>query len=108
MDLGLYGDVGRIRKRYRPQIAVGAVMLTLTFVTLFVPIVYYITEQNVYERRLLSYFYYFVILYYCFSAVYVTRRYEKEFGVRTFMKEMDDNMYRMKAEHHKHAESSPV
>ena len=84
VDLGLYGDLGRIRKRYRPQIAVGAVMLTLTFVNLFVPIVYYISEQDVYKRRPLSYVYYFVILYYCLSAMRLTRRYEKEFGARTF------------------------
>lgn len=46
VDLGLYGDLGRIRKRYRPQIAVGAVMLTLTFLNFLVPIVYYISAQS--------------------------------------------------------------
>ena len=55
VDLGLYGNPGRIRKHYRPQIAVGAVMLALTVLNFFVPICYYITEQNVYERRPMLY-----------------------------------------------------
>ena len=36
-DLGLYGDMKRIWKEYKPQIAVGA-MLTATLVNLFYPV----------------------------------------------------------------------
>lgn len=84
VDLGLYGDTGRIWKRYKPQIILGAVMLGLTLLNLFVPICYYITEQNVYERRPVSYVYYLVIMYYCISSIVLTKRYERENGAHAF------------------------
>lgn len=84
VDLGLYGNPGRIRKHYRPQIAVGAVMLALTVANFFVPICYYITEQNVYERRPMLYVYYLVIVYYCVSSIVLTKRYERENGAHAF------------------------
>ena len=84
VDLGLYGELRRIWKRYKPQIVIGAVVLSLTLVNLFVPICFYITEQNVYERRPVSYAYYFVILYYLVSSIVLTRRYERENGAHAF------------------------
>ena len=84
VDLGLYDDVSRIWKHYKPQITVGLVMLGVNILNFFVPVSYYITEQNVYERRPMSYVYYAVILYYCVSAVFLTRRYERENGARAF------------------------
>ena len=84
VDLGLYGDLSRIRKKYKPQITVCIVMLAATILNLFVPISYVITEQNTYVRRPFSYVYYFVILYYCISAIFLTRRYEKGNGAKTF------------------------
>lgn len=83
-DLGLYGDMKRIWKEYKPQIAVGAVLLTATLVNLFYPFVYHISEDNVYTRRPFGYVYYAVILYYLITAIVVTKRYEKEHGARTF------------------------
>lgn len=84
VDLGLYHDPSRIRKHYKPQIFTLIAMLLLTCVNFFVPIVYYITEDNVYERRPLSYVYYFAILFFLITAVIMTRRYEKKFGARPF------------------------
>ncbi len=84
VDLGLYGNVSRIWKKYRVQIVVGIVMLAANIVNYFVPVTYYISPENVYERRPLSYFYYLVILYYCVSAIILTRRYEKQNGAKTF------------------------
>ena len=84
IDLGLYGDMSRIGKKYKPQIVIGAVMLAATLVNLFYPLVYYIDENNVYSRRPLGYVYYAVILYYLITAIAVTKRYEKEHGARTF------------------------
>lgn len=86
IDLGLYGDTSRIWKRYKPQMAVAAIMIILNIVNFFVPIVYWVSEQNVYERRPLSYVYFAVILYYCVSAIVVSRRYEKENGASTFFR----------------------
>ncbi len=84
VDIGLYGDQNRTKKKYRPQIIVGTAMFCLTILNFFVPVVYYISEQNVYERRPLSYVYYIVILYFCITAMFVTRKYEKENGSMTF------------------------
>ena len=64
--------------------AICVVVLLLTLLSLFVPIVYSIDERNVYARRPVGYVYYFAILYYCFSAWRVTKRYEKENGAMAF------------------------
>lgn len=84
VDLGLYGDAGRIWNNYKPQIIIGAIMLGITLLNFFFPICYYITQQNVYERRPVSYAYYIVILYYCVSSIVLTKRYEKENGAHAF------------------------
>ena len=84
IDLGLYGDPSRIWKKYKAQIVAGAVMFILNIVNFFVPISYYITPENVYERRPLSYVYYFVILFYVITAMVITHKYEKEHGTRSF------------------------
>lgn len=85
VDFGFGGSLARIRRKYKPQIAVGIIMLTANVVNFFYPIVYYITEQNVYERRPFSYVYYGVILFYCISALIMTRRYEKISGAKSFI-----------------------
>ena len=84
VDLGLYDDPRRIWKNYKPQIIIGAIMIALNVVNFFVPITYNITEQNVYERRPLCYLYYVVILYYLATALFLTRRYERDYGTRAF------------------------
>lgn len=84
VDLGLYGDRGRILSCYKPQLIIGIVMFAVNLVNFFIPISYYITPENVYERRPVSYVYYFVILYYCITAIVLTRRYETQFGAKAF------------------------
>lgn len=84
VDLTLYDDSERIWKYYKPQIFIGLIMFSLNIVNYFIPITYYISAQNVYERRPVSYLYYVVILYYCISAMLVTRRYEKDNGAKAF------------------------
>lgn len=84
VELGLYGDTGRIWRCYKPQIIIGVFMFVVNLVNFFIPISYYITPENVYERRPISYVYYFIILYYCITAIVLTRRYEREYGARTF------------------------
>ncbi len=86
VDLGLYGDLSRIPRKYRPQIAVGCVFLAANIVNLFVPLSYRISEENVYERMPFGYAYYLVILYYCLTGLAVNRRYEKANGARTFLR----------------------
>ena len=57
VDLGLYGKIDRIKRRYKKEIAIGMFMFAMNIVNFFIPISYYITEQNVYERRPFSYVY---------------------------------------------------
>ena len=84
VDLGLYGDTRRIWQHYKPQIVIGLFMYAVNVLNFFVPVNYRITAQNVYVRLPFSYAYYFVILYYSFSGLMLTRRYERENGTRTF------------------------
>ena len=86
VDLGLYGNPKRITKLYKPQIVIGVIFIALNVVNYFVPITYYISEQNVYERRPLSYAYYFIIMYYLITAYAQMRRYEKENGTKAFFR----------------------
>lgn len=85
VDLSLYGDPERIWKHYKPQIFIGIVMFLANVVNFFVPISYVITDQNVYERRPFSYVYYFVILFYCLTAMWLTYRYKRETGAKPFL-----------------------
>ena len=84
VDVGLYGDRDRIWKHYKPQIFIVAFMLLMTLINLIWPVVYYISDANVYERRPFGYVYYAVILYLLISAIVVTHRYVKEYGARPF------------------------
>lgn len=85
VDFCLYGDFSRIIKKYKKEVGIAVFMFTMNIINFFMPISFYITGQNVYERRPLSYFYYVIIFYYCFVAMLVTRRYEKENGSRGFL-----------------------
>ncbi len=84
VDLGLYDDTSRIWKHYKPQIIIGLVMFGANILNFFVPVCYVISPENVYARLPFSYFYYAVILYYCITAVFLTRRYERENGAKAF------------------------
>jgi len=85
VDIGLYGDTSRIWKNYKPQILTCVFMFVMTLVNFFIPISYYISEANVYERRPFSYVYYIVILYLIVTAIYVTIQYQKETGAKPFL-----------------------
>ncbi len=84
VDLGLYDDINRIWKCYKPQIIITCIMLSITLLSLFVPIAYHISENNVYERRPFGYVYYFVIFYFFLTCLFISKRYEKENGARAF------------------------
>lgn len=84
VDYVYYGDLKRIWKHYKPQIFAGMIMYLINIVNLFTPISYHITEQNIYERRPVGYIYYVIILFYCLTALFVTKRYERENGARAF------------------------
>jgi len=84
VDLGLYEKRSRLWQKYKTQIIVGIAMVSLNIVNFFVPIIYYIDENNVYSRRPLSYLFYVAIIYYFVTAWLLERKYEKENGTRSF------------------------
>lgn len=88
VDIGLFGNPDRIWKKYWLQFAIGAFMLAATVVNFFVPISYVITDANVYERRPFSYAYYLVILFFCITAIIVTKRFERDNGAKSFFNVM--------------------
>lgn len=85
VDLSLYGKMDRIKKQYKVQIIIGAIMVFVNVINYFVPITYTITAANVYERRPFSYAYYVVIVYYFISIFVLLRRFKKENGARIFI-----------------------
>ena len=85
VELSFGGSFATIRKKYKPQIIIGIIMLLSNVVNFFIPINYWITEMNVYERRPFGYIFYGVILFYCISALIMTRRYEKAGGTKSFI-----------------------
>lgn len=84
IDLDLYGDRKSLIRKYKAQICVVVFMIAMNLVNFIVPVIYYISPDNVYERRPFSYVYYIVILWICLSSVVLTRRYEKENGPIAF------------------------
>lgn len=85
VEFSFGGSFASIRKKFKPQIIVGIIMLSTNIINFIVPINYYISEQNVYERRPFGYVFYAVILFYCISALVMTRRYEKVSGTKSFI-----------------------
>jgi diguanylate cyclase (GGDEF)-like protein len=84
VDLGLYHQPSRIRLRYKPQIFTALFLISLNIVNYFIPIIYYISPENIYSRRPLSYIFYAAILYFCLTSIYLTNRYEKANGTNSF------------------------
>lgn len=84
IDLGLYNDPSRLWKQYKPQIILAAVMILFNVVNYFTPVIFYVSPENLYSRRPLSYVYYVVIMYFFITALILNIKYEKENGTKSF------------------------
>ena len=84
IDLGLYNDRTRLWKLYKPQIIMAAVMILMNVVNWFTPVIFYVSPENLYSRRPLSYAYYVAIMYFLISALVLPIKYEKENGTKSF------------------------
>ena len=84
VDIGLYHQPSRLWKNYRPQIITAAVMISLNIVNWFIPVIYEISPMNTYSRKPFSYTFYAAILWFCITAILLTRKYEKINGTRSF------------------------
>lgn len=83
-EVKLFQSRTRIRKRYKYLSIPGFVLMGLSAVNLFYPIVFYLDENNVYHRLPLSYFYYVVASGYMVYSVYLVKSYEKRYGKLRF------------------------
>ncbi|MBE5826829.1 MAG: GGDEF domain-containing protein [Butyrivibrio sp.] len=84
-DLRLYHSKSRIRKYYKYAMIPAAIMVLIAVLNIFVPMIYYIDEQNIYHRLPLSYVYYMVDAGYLLFSIYILKGYEKRYGkVRFF------------------------
>ncbi len=84
-DLKFYKSRKRIRKIYVYAFIPAAVLELIALLNMFVPIIFFIDEQNRYVRLPFNYAYYVVDLFYILFGVYILRKYEKKYGkVRFF------------------------
>lgn len=84
-EFKLYQSRARIRKRYKYVVIPGDIMVLLTIVNMFYPIIFYIDENNVYHRLPFSYMFYVVEAGYMIYSLIQINLYEKRYGkVRFF------------------------
>ena len=85
VDLRLYHSRSRIRKYYRFAMIPAEIMVIIAILNNFIPLIYYIDQQNVYHRLPLSYVYYLVDAGYLILSVFIIKGFERRYGkVRFF------------------------
>ncbi len=84
-ELKLFKSTVRIRRRYKFIAVPGLILILISLMNLFVPVVFYIDEMNVYHRLPLSYGYFIVEFGYLIYSYVLLKRYESRYGkVRFF------------------------
>lgn len=83
-DLKLYHSRARIKRVYRFAMIPGLILLLLALVNIFVPIVYYLDENNVYHRLPGSYAFYVIEFFYLMWSVITLIKYEERFDKVNF------------------------
>ena len=84
-ELKLFKSTVRIKRRYKFIAVPGLILLLISLMNLFVPVVFYIDEMNVYHRLPLSYGYFIVEFGYLIYSYVLLKRYESRYGkVRFF------------------------
>ncbi len=84
-ELKLFKSTVRIKRRYKFIAVPGLILLLISLMNLFVPVVFYIDEMNVYHRLPLSYGYFIVEFGYLIYSFVLLKRYENRYGkVRFF------------------------
>ena len=85
VDLRLYHSESRIRKNYRFVMIPAELMVVIAIINNFIPLIYTIDSNNLYDRLPLSYIYYIVDAGYLLLSVFIVQGYEKRYGkVRFF------------------------
>ena len=83
-DMRLYDSVSRIKRIYRIAAIPALVLSILAFLNLFVPVFFYLDENNVYHRLPLSYMLYVIEGCYIILSFVTLKRYEKRYDKMRF------------------------
>ncbi|MBQ3798455.1 MAG: GGDEF domain-containing protein [Butyrivibrio sp.] len=83
-DLKLYSSRARIKRIYKYAALPGAILVVITVLNLFIPLIYVIDSNNVYHRLPLSYAFYLVEAFYMLYSVIILKRYESRYDKVSF------------------------
>ncbi len=80
----LYNSDARVKKRFKPLALPGAVLVAIALINMFVPLIFYIDDTNVYHRLPLSYVFYVVLFGYMVYSIVVVKQYEERYDKLRF------------------------
>ena len=84
-DLRLYHSNTRVKHIYTKAFIPAVIMVVVALLNLFLPIIFFLDENNVYYRLPLSYAYYAVDVAYIAMSIFILKGYERRYGkVRFF------------------------
>ena len=84
-DTKFYKSISRIKKIYTYAFIPAIIMVLIALFNIFIPVIFYLDEQNFYHRLPFSYVFYIVDIGYIAFSVYIFYSYQKRYGkVRFF------------------------
>ncbi len=83
-DLRLYHSKARIKRIYKYAAIPGVILVMIAVLNLFIPLIYYMDESNVYHRLPLSYIFYLIEFSYMLYSVIVVKQYETRYDKVNF------------------------
>ena len=84
-DLKLYRSVARVKRIYTYAFIPALVMVLITLVNIFIPLIFTIDETNTYSRLPLGYMFYIVDIGYLLFSIWILRSFQERYGkVRFF------------------------
>lgn len=83
-DLKLYKSKARVKRIYTYAFIPAIVLVAIALINMFLPIIFYLDENNVYHRLPFNYVFYMVDLGYVLFSIYIYKSYEKRYGKPRF------------------------
>ena len=79
-DIKLYHSRARVKRIYTYAFIPAIALVLASLINMFVPIIFYIDESNVYHRLPFSYCFYLVDAGYIIFSIYILKKYEERYG----------------------------
>ncbi|MBO5620292.1 MAG: hypothetical protein J5959_01525, partial [Butyrivibrio sp.] len=83
-DLKLYKSKARVKRIYTYAFIPAIVLVAIALINMFLPIIFYLDENNVYHRLPFNYAFYMVDIGYVLFSIYIYKSYEKRYGKPRF------------------------